>query len=213
MIIRNDCNKEIGPLRFEYKGLCINPTELFINDERIFNILNDLVNRVEKVERSCCVVKIPKSCSYQVYTFSDRQTKKICCVSDIKLRPSGEWKPLGFGGWYVKEANYGRRYFSQLVKNPYQKFTGGGYITLSEKEFFSIYPGILLNYSDLIKKDFWSWYNLLTNKNTGLKPSISQVKMGTPDGYIDPYSVGDKKVYVTGSGIFSESEFVKKRIV
>lgn len=139
MLIRNDCNKEELPLKFEMNGKCYLPEELYIE---VNNKYTDLLERTIKLEKKTenCIIKVPYKC-YEIitiYSTSNRNyttTKTICPDSnyncDIKT-PFG-WEPLE-NGWFrriSRNSNY-------LYTRSFNKTITGGNPYLTEKEYLNL---------------------------------------------------------------------------
>jgi len=139
MIIRNDCNKEIGPLRFEIDGKCYLSEDLYIESNKK---LEDLLLRIIMLEKKTenCVIKVPVKC-YEIITIyrsgnKPTQVKEICentFNSNCKVNTPFGWEPIG-DGWFRRVS----RNSGYLYTRSFRKTITGGNPYLTEKEYMSL---------------------------------------------------------------------------
>lgn len=135
MILRNDCNKEEGPIYFEINDKCYKPEELYIQNNRK---IDELVNRIFDLENKVDnIIKVPKDCYKIIYIYTTDKTKKdktkkFCPISDYVAPitiPFG-WEPLE-NGWFRR----GKRYRGYIYTKSFGKTVTGGSPYLTEEEY------------------------------------------------------------------------------
>lgn len=134
MIIKNDCNKIQGPLRFEINGKCYSPEDLYIENNSRINDLLDMIIKVD--DRIDNIIKVPKDCYEIIYIYTTDKTKKdttkkFCTkstyINNINV-PFG-WEPLE-NGWFRRVKRFGGYIYTRTFN---KTITGGSpYLTESE---------------------------------------------------------------------------------